>query len=77
MTTEEELLQEHYMGDRQSRQLYFGYSGVHEQDRQEAGRRRKLKKALSVRSLAFTSSGCIHPFSSRISVGVSGMGSDD
>ncbi|KAH9962230.1 hypothetical protein BC827DRAFT_1155064 [Russula dissimulans] len=50
MTTEEELLQEQYMSDRQSRQLHLGYSGIHQQERQdrEEARRRKLKRALSV-----------------------------
>lgn len=47
MTTEEDLLQEQYMGNRESRQLHLGY---HEQWHRET-RKRKMKRALSVRIL--------------------------
>ena len=71
MTTEEDLLQEHYMSDRQSQQLFLGYSGTHQQ-----GNRGKVTKAFSVgRSRLRVIR--MHPFSSRISVGVSAVGSDD
>lgn len=71
MTTEEDLLQEQYRGNRNSRQLYLGYSGIH----QPGGRRKKVTRALSVGSFAFHFIR-MHPYFGRTSVGVSGVASD-
>jgi hypothetical protein len=71
MTTEEDLLQEHYMDGRQSRQLFLGYSGTHQRDN-----RGKVTKAISV-GLFSPSCQRLASFSGRTSVGVSGVGSDD
>jgi hypothetical protein len=74
MSTEEDLLQEHYMGNRQSRQLFLGYTGSYQQGDPEA-RRGKVTRAISVgRSRLYTIG--MHPFSGRTSAGVSGVGSD-
>ena len=59
MTTEEDLLQEQYMGNRLSRQLHLGYPREYQEEYHEyheASRRRKMTRALSVRCPLFTSS---------------------
>jgi hypothetical protein len=59
MSTEEDLLQEHYMGNRQSRQLFLGYTGSYQQGEPEV-RRGKVTRAISVGRSRFIPSGCIH-----------------
>jgi hypothetical protein len=75
MSTEEDLLQEHYMGNRQSRQLFLGYTGAHHQSDLDVGRRGKVSRAISVGSSRLYTVG-MHPFSGRTLVGASGVGSD-
>jgi len=47
MTTEEDLLQEQYMGNRLSRQLHLGYPREYQEEYWEARRRGKVTRALS------------------------------
>ena len=74
MTTEEDLLQEEYRGDRQSRQLHLGYGIYQRGSRWERGRG-KVTRALSVRSPAFRFIR-MHPLFGRKLVGMSGVASD-
>ena len=57
MTTEEDLLQEEYMGDRLSRQLHLGYPRVYQEEYRETRRGGKVKRALSVRCPPLTHRG--------------------
>ena len=62
MTTEEDLLQEQYRGNRHSTQLHLGYSysSIHQQGSLWGRGRGKVTRVISVGSSTFTSSGCIH-----------------
>jgi hypothetical protein len=59
MTTEEDLLQEEYRGNRQSRQLHLGYS-IHQQRSHWERGRGKVTRALSVGNPAFHFVGIVH-----------------
>lgn len=74
MTTEEDLLQEEYRGNRQSRQLHLGYRIYQQGSRWERGRG-TVTRAISVGSPAFHSLR-VHPFFGRKLVGMSGVASD-
>ncbi len=71
MSTEEDLLQEEYRGNRQSRQLHLGYRIYQQGSHWERGRG-KVTRALSVGSPAFHLFR-MDPLFGRISVGVSGV----
>jgi hypothetical protein len=74
MTTEEDLLQEEYRGNRQSRQLHLGYRVYQQGTRWERGRG-KVTRALSVGNPTFHFIR-MHPFFGRKLVGMSGVASD-
>ena len=74
MTTEEDLLQEQYGGNRQSRQLHLGYRTYQQGSHLERGRG-KVTRALSVGSPAFHFVR-MHPFFGRKSGGISDVASD-
>lgn len=75
MTTEEDLLQEEYRGNRDSRQLHLGYSIYQRGSHWERGRDRAAR-ALSVGSTAFQFIR-MHTFFGRKLVGLFGEVSDD
>lgn len=74
MTTEEDLLQEEYRGNRQSRQLHLGYS-IYQQGGHWVRGRRKVTRVISVGSPAFHFIR-MHPPFGRMLVGMSGVASD-
>jgi hypothetical protein len=75
MTTEEDLLQEEYRGNRHSRQLHLGYRTYQRGSHWERGRG-KVTRALSVGSPAFHFIRMHPPFGRKL-VGMFGVASDD
>jgi hypothetical protein len=74
MTTEEDLLQEEYRGNRQSMQLHLGYRVYQQGGYWERGRG-KVTRALSVGSPVFHFIR-MHPFFGRKLVGMFDVASD-
>jgi hypothetical protein len=75
MTTEEDLLQDEYRGNRQSRQLHLGYRVYQQGSHWERGRG-KVTRTLSVSSPAFHFIRMYPPFGRKL-VGISGVALDD